>query len=371
MTPAFPRGARRAALLLACTGLVGVQACDIPSEAPILQQTWIVPTDSASIGAASVLPAGVFVVPGPPASFSFTTVTPSVSTTLGAICAQPACQSATTVTAPTPAFTSPAGLLNSTISFPAGVNGITVTGGQLSVAVNNSLGFDPLRPNGVNTAPYGEVIITVSSGAVSRTDTLRGSPTLGMPNGTTTPLSVTLPTGVYSGTVSVAISVTAPAGGNASMHRDNAFQLQSSLQGFAVSQATVVVNNVAVSTSPVSFSLSDVDVGDHVQGGALLLDIVNPFAATASVDVVLAAPAQNGDPAVTINKAIQITSSPTSSVTVALTQSDLQSLLGKGGVSIRVNGTVNGTGAGNTIVVTPTSQITLRTQLQLILNVGS
>ena len=368
MTLSIPRRSRRVALLVA---LAGVAACDIPSSAPILQQTWIVPTDSATIGAATLLPSGVSITAGATPTFIVSTPATVVNTNLGAICSQPACQSATTVSAPTPAFTSPVGLLGSTVNLPAGVSGVTVTGGTLNVVVTNNLGFDPLRPNGVNAAPYGQIIVTVSSGTVARTDTIRGSSTQGLPNALATTLVVNLPTGVYAGSVSIAISVVVPAGGTASLNRNNAFALTSTLQNFGVSQATVVVSGVAVNTAPTSFSLSDVDLGNQVQSGAVLLDVSNPFTASAALNLLLAAPAQSGEAAVNISKPITIPAQPSSSITVALTQSELQSLLGKTGVSIRVTGTASGTGAGNTTSVTPTSRITLRTRLQLILNVGA
>lgn len=368
MTLSIPRRLHGVALLATLTGIA---ACDIPSEAPIFQQTWIVPTDSATIGVTTLLPSGVSVTAGATPSFAVTTPATVVNTTLGAICSQPACQSATTVNAPTPAFTSPAGLLGSTVNLPTGVTGVTVTGGTLNVVVTNNLGFDPLRPNGVSTAPYGQIIVAVSSGTVARTDTIRGSPTQGVPNATATTLSVNLPTGVYAGSVSIALSLVVPAGSSANLNRNNSFALTSTLQNFGVSQATVVVNNVAVNTAPTSFSLSDVDLGEQVQAGAVLLDIANPFTASAALNLLLAAPAQGGGPAVNISKPITIPAQPNSSVTVNLNQAELRSLLGKSGVSIRVTGNATGTGAGNSTSVLPTSQIVLRTRLQLVLNVGA
>ncbi|MDH5233428.1 MAG: hypothetical protein OEW77_00610 [Gemmatimonadota bacterium] len=373
MIPSAPRRAslRRPRIVASLLALAGVAACDIPSSAPIFQQTWIVPTDSTTIGVSTFLPAGVSVSGGGAPSFLLTTPSTAVNTTLGALCGQPACQSSTTVSAPTPAFTSPPGLLGSTVALPSGVNSATVTGGTLNVVIVNNLGFDPLRPNGTGTAPYGRIIFTISSGTVARTDTIVGSPTVGVPNGTTTTLVATLPTGVYASSVSVNVTLVVPAGGTASLNRNNAFALTSTLQNFAVSQATVVVNNVAVNTSPTSFSLSDVDLSKEVQSGGVFLDIDNPFTAAAALDLVLAAPAQGGAPAVSISKPITIPAQPTSSTSVMLSQSELQSLLGKTGVSVRVTGTANGTGAGNTTSLTPTSHITIRTRLQLVLNVGA
>lgn len=372
MTRAPSHRPRRAALLIALVGVASVAACDLPSEAPIFQQTWIVPTDSASIGATTLLPSGVRdTVIGATPAFVVSPSATVVNTTLGSICSASACQSVTTVSAPTPAFTSPAGLLGSTINLPTGVNSAIVTGGTLRVSITNNLGFDPLRPNGPVTAPYGQIIFSISSGAVTRTDTIRGSASQGLPTAATTALTATLPTGVYAGSVSIAVTLVVPAGGTASLNRANTFSLTSSLQNFSVSQATIMVNNVAINTSPVSFGLSDVDLVDQVQGGGVLLDIVNPFTVSATLNVVFAAPAQGTGSAVTISKPITIPAQRTSSTSVTLTQAELRSLLGKSGVSIRVDGTATGTGVGRSTIVEPASQITLRTKLQLILNVGA
>lgn len=363
----IPRRSRVVAYLLA---LLGFAACDIPSSAPILQQTWIVPTDSATIGVATFLPAGVAITGGATPSFAITTSATVVNTTLGAMCAQAACQSATTVSAPTPAFTSPPGLLGSTVNLPGGVNSVTVTGGTLNVVITNNLGFDPLKPNG-NAAPFGRIIFTISSGTVARTDTIVGSATIGVPNGTATTLTTTLPLGVYAASVSIALTVVVPAGGTASLNRNNSFALTSTLQNLAVSQATVVVNNVAINTSPTTFSLSDVDLAKQVESGAILLDVDNPFTVAGTVNVLLTAPAQGGGPAVSISKPITIPAQPTSATTVLLSQAELQSLLGKQGVNIRVTGNASGTGAGNSTPITPAGRITLRTRLRLVLNVGA
>jgi hypothetical protein len=360
------RRASRAALLMP---LAVLAACDLPSEAPIFEQTWVVPADSVSVGVSNLLPAGVSLNGGGTA-FVFTAPAANINTTLGAVCAQPACQSGATVNAPVPAFTSSGGALSSSISFPAGVNTATVSGGTLALGITNNLGFDPLRPNGA-AAPFGRLIITVSSGTTTRTDTIQGSASQGIANGATTNLNVTLPTGSYTNTVSLAMSLVVPAGANANLSASNAISVNGVLQNLGVSQATVVVTNRAVSTAPSAFDLDGLDFDDQVQGGAIILDIANPFTAAGTLNVVIAAPAQGGAGPVTITKTVTVAAQPSSSQTVTLTRAELVSLLGKTGVNVSTNGTVTGTGAGNTVTVAPTSQITVRTQMQLILHVGA
>jgi len=360
------RRVSHAALLIP---LAVLAACDLPSEAPIFEQTWVVPADSVTVGVSNLLPAGV-ALNGGGTAFVVTAPAANINTSLGAVCGQAACQSGVTVNAPVPAFTSTGGALASTISLPAGVNNATISGGNLALAITNNLGFDPLRPNGAS-APYGRLLVTVASGTTTRTDTIQGSASQGIANGTLTNLSVVLPTGSYTSTVNLTMSLVVPAGANANLSASNAISVNGALQNLAVSQATVVVTNRAINTAPTSFDLDGLDFDEQVQGGAIILDIANPFTAAGTLNVVIAAPAQAGAGAVNITKTVTVAAQPNSSQTVSLTRAELVSLLGKSGVTVSTNGTVTGTGAGNTVSVSPTSQITVRTQMQLILHVGA
>lgn len=356
------------AALLATTGVVA--ACDnpLPSSAPILQQTWVVPGDSVTVGVSQILPAGVNLNGGGTA-FVVSTPSANLSTTLGALCGIAACQSTTTATVPVPAFTSGASTLSSTIAMPAGVTTATVTGGNVVLAVANNLGFDPLRPNGAS-APYGRLIVTRTSGTATRTDTIGGA-TQAMPTGATTTLTLALPTGTWSGSLTFGLVFDVPAGGNATLNANNGLSLSASLQTLTVSAATVVVNNDAVNTAPSAFNLEDVDFADQVESGGFEIDVANPFTASAALTMQISAPAQLGQPAVSISKALAIAATPTSSTQVALTKAELQSLVGKANVTIAVNGTATGTGAGNTVSVSPAQKITMRTKIRLVLNVGA
>lgn len=345
-------------------------ACEIPSEAPILQQTWVVPGDSVAVNVSQILPANIAVNVGGTAFFITMPAPVVISTTLGALCAQPACQSGGAVVAPVPAFTSPVGLLSNTVSLPATVTAATVTAGTMNVSVTNNLGFDPLRPNGTGAVAYGQVSVTITSGAVNATTNFNGA-TQAMPTAAITDLAVPLPTGAYTGNITVAVSVTVPAGNPASMSASNGFSVSSSVTGLSVSQATVVVTNESITTAPTQYDLEDVDFADQVESGGFILDITNPFTAAADVTLAISAPAQGGSPAVLINKNINIAATPASTVTIPLSKAELQSLVGKTGVAMAITGTANGTGAGNTVSVTPSARIILHTKVQLILNVGA
>lgn len=371
MLPTSRRRARRAASLASLATLAAFTACDVPTEAPIFQQTWIVPSDSVTVDASEIVPVGVTIGAGATPTFVFATPSANIATTLAEICGQPACQSPVTATVPTPAFSSPDGLLVASVSFPTGVEAATVTAGAFHIAITNNLGFDPLRPNGAGSAPYGQLVVTFSSGALTASYTIDGSPTQGMPNGVTTPLVLQLPAGTYTGSVGIELSLDVPAGAAATINGSNGLAIAASIQGLAVSQATVSVPNEPVDTDPTEFDLEDVDFADQVEGGALLLTTLNPFTATAALTATIEAPAQDGQPAVLITKPVVIPATPTSTATIDLSKAEITSLLGKSGVTMRVSGTVNGTGPGNTIIITPSSRIVVRTQLRLILNIGA
>jgi hypothetical protein len=372
MLPILQRRVRRVVSFASLASLATIVACDIPSEAPIFQQTWIVPSDSVTVDAAEIAPNGVLVTAGAPPAFEFTTPSANIATTLADVCGQPACQTAVTVTVPTPAFTSPDDEMTATIAFPAGVTAATVTGGAFNLAITNNLGFDPLRPNGAGSAPYGTLSMSVTSGAVTANYVITGSPTVGLPHGATTPLVLQLPTGTYTGSVRIELALNVPAGNPATINGSNGLEIAASIQGLRVTQTTVALVNETVNTEATEFDLEDIDFADEVEGGALLLTTVNPFTASAQLDVVIVAPPQqDGRPQVTITKTITIPAQPTSTATVTLSKAEMASLLGKGGVTMRVNGAVNGTGPGGTLVLTPTSRIIVRTQLQLILNIGA
>jgi hypothetical protein len=186
-----------------------------------------------------------------------------------------------------------------------------------------------------------------------------------------TTFSIPLPTGTYSNSITVDIRVTAPQGGSATINSTNTVSVAASIGSLAISSASIVVNAKPISNTPEEFDLEDVDLGDLVEGGGVVLTIVNPFNATANMSLTFAAPPQGGQPAVNIVKGFNMAANATSVVNLTMLKSELEQLLGRSGVTVTVNGSATGTGPGNTVTVTPTSTITVRNQLSLTLNVGA
>lgn len=349
----------------------GLVACDLPSSAPIFQQTWVVPGDSITVSVADFLPDGVSVTAGATPSFALDVPAASIGANLGQICGQPECQTPGTVTVPIPAFRSGDDLLETTVNFPDAVRSVTISAGALRLEIDNGLGFDPLRPNGAGNAPYGVIIVRIASGAgIARTDTIAGSATQGIPTGQVTVLELPLPTGTYASTLEAAVVFDVPAGQSATIDASNSLTLSVSVPSLTIPQAEVAVVAQSVETDPTEFDLADSDFGDEVESGGMLFTIVNPFSAAASLNVLLEAPAQNGHAAVSIARALQIPTQSTSTAEVLLSGSELRSLLGRSGVTIRATGTVTGTGTGNGVTIVPTARMTIRSQLRLTLNVG-
>ncbi len=362
-----PRRAPHAIALALLAGLPLLAACDVPSEAPIFRQTWVVPADTVTVAAADLVPDGITISGN---AFAFDTPGATFSATLAELCGEPACQAPGTVTAPTPAFTTAPGALASSVDFPAGVTSATSGGAIINIQITNNLGFDPLRPNGAGTAPFGTMTITVSSGTSEQVYTLNGA-TQSLANGLATPLVLLLPNGLtLAGALDVDVAFDVPAGGSATISGSNGIDVAVSVQEFLVTQATIALNETVL-TDPTEFDLEDIDFGDEVQGGAILMDIVNPLTASGTFSAVIAAPAQDGQPAVTITKAFAIAAQPTSTATITLSQSELRSIIGKQAVNIRMDGTVVGTGPGGTVTVTPASEITVRTKLQFTIDIGA
>lgn len=363
---------RRPLRAVALASTVVFAACDLPTQGgPVFQQTWLVPGDSVTVSVTNLLPADVR-IDSAAAPLAFTLQSQpgaTIATTLGDICGS-ACTSLDGQTAPKPEFTSPDGTLGATVAFPTGVNAFALSGGILNFDITNDLGFDPLRPAAGDGVAYGHMVVTIASGLLTHTDTIQGSATLGIPTGGTTSLFLLLPTGTYADSLTVSLTMYSPAGDPVAIDSTRTLAVAASLRTLEMTSASVVVANRAFSTDSSAFDLSDVEGAENVEQGGLRLTIINPFAATAMLNLVLAAPAQNGEGAVAVARSISVPAAQTSSVGITLTKNELSSLLGKTGVTISSSGTVSGAGAGSTVAVTPTQEIKIRTQLQLTFNVG-
>ncbi len=329
-------------------------ACDVPTDVPKWDMTWSVPSKSTSISVNSMLPTGVSSIGN---AFYVNVNGVSILRSLGQDCA--ACLAADGLTVPKPAFT---GTGTATAVLPASVVSAVLSNTTMSVAIQHTFGFDPLRPSAAAGAPTGWIRIVVTSGGV-----VIGRDSI---NGATTPLPsgpVILRTFPLTGTVSatdgviVTSTINSPAGDAVQMiaSRSMVFAVQS--PSLTVTSAQVNLTNQAVNAAATAMDLSGVDatIRDRALGGTLFLTIANPFAVTGALTLNFA----GSSPAV--SKSINL-SSGNSTPSVTFTAAELKALLGK-----NINLTVTGTVSGNPVTVQPSQSVTVGTRLQVTLNSAS
>lgn len=350
---------RRLRLLGALSGLSALSlgaACDIPTEAPIVDQRWVVPSQTSRISVANLLPSGVTIL-GDSSGFTVSAAAASVTRALSQDC--PTCVAGNGFTGPKPAFTATASM---TTSLPSDISSATLTGGSLVINVTNNYGFDPLRPNGA-AAPFGNATITVSNGNTSLGTTTVDGSTQALPaNGGT--LNVTVPlAGTITGSspVTVTITLSSPAGSPVFMDASKTIVVTATPTGLKVATAGVSVAGRTLSTTT-SMNLSDVDqsISDHVLSGALLLTIVNPFTVTSNLTVTL-----KPDNGAAITKPLTL-GLGTTTQSIALLQSELKSLLGHN-VTLTVTGTPSSSGA---VTISPKQAVVVTAKLDISLELG-
>jgi hypothetical protein len=336
---------KRAATIAAATALLGV-ACGLPTEVPLWDMTWSVPSKGSTINVNSLLPAGVTAAAN---RFTVTVDPINVTRVLGDDCT--ACAAANGQNVPKPAFTATG---TGSATLPSGVTGATLTGSNLDVTITNNLGFDPLRPSAV---ARGWIRFVISSGAtVIGRDSLNGA-VAGLPAGTTT-RSIALTGNVTSAGVSVVMTLDSPAGDAILMDASRTLTFRATANPVAASAAQVSLTNQAVNAEPTEVDLSDVDsaIRNRVLNGILTLAIVNPFAVTGNLTLSFT----GGSAPVT--KPV-VLAAGSSTVEVAMSAAELQAILGSN-VTLLITGTVNGTGVN----VTPGQTVAVTTRLTLTLN---
>lgn len=338
--------------------LFTLAACDVPTSAPINDMRWVVPSQSVTIAVSDILPAGVSVT-SDNTGFAVAASTTSVTRALSQDC--PACAAANGLVAPKPAFT---GNASSSTALPSDVTSATLTGGSLQVNVTNNYTFDPLRPSAVAGSPRGFALITVTSGStVVGKDSVDGALFVLPANGGTLARSIPL-SGAISGASPLTMNVTlnSPSGDPVLIDASRSLVVTAAPANLKVASATVAVVNRQVSTSTnVDLSSIDSTIIRHVQAGALLMTVVNPFNITGTLTVRLAP--NGGTPVV---KSVSLATG-TSAPSVSFSQSEIASLLGHN-VTMTLSGAVNA--SGGAVTISPKLAVSVTTKLDLSLEVG-
>ncbi len=347
----------RAMSALSVVGLAA--ACEVPTKAPIVDVRWIVPSQSTRIAVANLLPGNVTVAAD--TSGFLIAVSPATTVTTRTLAQDcPSCVAANGQLAPKPAFTA---TVTMSTALPTDFSSATLASGSLQLVVTSGYNFDPLRPNPIAGAPNGFAVITISSaGAVIGKDSVNGATTALAPG---TALTRNIPlAGVLNGgsPVAVSIALTSPAGEQVRIDASRSISVSATPLNLKVATATVAVANKSVS-STASIDLADVDssIINRVQGGALLLTVVNPFTVTGTLTVRFV---PSGGAPITKTIALAV---GTTTPRIDFTQAELRGLLGHI-VSVSYTGTVSS--SGGSVSVSPRQAVVVTSRLQLDLEVG-
>ena len=360
MTFAPQRGTWLSRVIVGAMPLVSIVACGLPTEvpkAPLIDERWVVPTQSSRIAVGSLLPNGVTVLPD---SSGFTVAIPNstITRTLSQDCS--ACVATNGLTAPKPAFVAIASLSS---SLPVEITSSALVGGTLQVVMSHNYTFDPLRPNAAASAAKGYAVITVSNGTtVIGKDSIDGATTAFSPN-TSVTRSIPL-TGAITGSspVTASVVVNSPLGDPVLIDASRTLTATSSAVGLKVASANVtVVGRQFNSTSSIDLSGVDKTVTDHVQSGALLLTLVNPFAVTSTLTVTFSP--QGGT---NITRTVPLATG-NSTVRIDFSAAELKSLLGHK-VSLAYTGAVTPT--TGSVTISPRQAVIITTRLDVSLQVG-
>lgn len=360
MTVVRQPGTRLSRVFVGAMPLATIIACGLPTEvpkAPLLDVRWVVPTQSSRITVSSLLPNGVTIVPD---SSGFTVAIPNstVTRTLSQDCS--ACVATNGLTAPKPAFVA---LASVSSSLPAEITSAALVGGALQVVMSHNYTFDPLRPNAAPSGAKGYAVITVSNGTnVIGKDSIDGATTAFSPN-TTVTRSIPL-TGAITGTspLTASVVVNSPQGDPVVIDASRTLSATSSAVGLKVASANVtVVGRQFNSTASIDLSGIDSTVTNHVQSGALLLTLVNPFAVTSTLTVKFS---PQGGP--TITRTVPLAAG-NSTVRIDFNAVELKSLLGHN-VALAYTGAVTATTAS--VTISPRQAVVITTRLDIALQVG-
>ncbi len=346
---------QRVGLFLVVGALSG---CNVPTDLPIFDVRWVVPIEDKSISVVELLPTNVAVA-GP--NFQVDVAPFVLAQTLGGLCA--ACGPLNGLTVPKPAFNIS---YNESGTLPTDVASVELVSGSISLAIQNNLGFDPIRPA---VASPGTMTMTVYDGSVAGRvlgQVVLDGATDALPTSSLTTIPIALAPGTVTPTILTVIDLDSPLGDtNVPIDVNAGLDITATVGSILVSSATIDVDGLAVNINQTVLDVADIDadlVAD-IQTGGLILDVQNPFGV--AIDVVL----EIGGPGITtLQRNLNIGSGPTTQATLSYTAAELQSFLGQTGVFFRGSGTVTSPGVPAT--VTPTQETSIEASLDVTLELG-
>jgi hypothetical protein len=339
-------------------GALTLAGCDLPTQAPKWNTTWILPINDDTVRVAQFLPSSVDTAGG---AFVTSVKRDSVTESLGQMC--PGCAALDGTTASLPSFTV---TLTHTDSFPAQVLSITPGAGlTLAFRMDNGLGFDPLRPG---AGQFGHIVTVISDSAGNpiASDSLDGADT-SFASGTSLTRTLSLGSSPIGGHVTVAAAVSIPGSDPVLVDTSSSFRVVTLTDTVALAGVTVQLTNQNITSDSVSVDWSNIDsdIRSKMQGATLQLKIENPFSASGSGTVSF----KQGGVDVIPPKAIAF--APGSSVdTVGITQQQIQDLSAAGQSEVTVSASVTGTGPGQSVTITPVQIAVIQAHVLITILVG-
>jgi hypothetical protein len=334
--------------------LVGLPACDFPTEPPRWDQTWVVAR--IVVAATNLLPESVDVNAD---TTAFIAETPAavIHATLADVCTT--CLVVNGLRTPKPEF---ADTLATGTTLPSEIVSATLVGGAFDVVVGHNLNFDPLRPSADPTAPRGYMVFRVtSSGAVVAYDSISGNDTP-FPGGTNlTPDLSVLPVEVSS-SIDIEIYIYSPEGDSVMVQASDTAGITLHPSTVEISRVTLDAASIVVSPVHATLDFSGVDspVIDHVQSGAWLVDVDNPWDITGTLEVTLEPPF----PSIQRSLALE---AGTYRDRLDLSGGELRAMLAAGEVEVEATGSIASPG---NVVVTPAQELVVDGNLEFVVLIG-
>ncbi len=338
--------------------LLGGLACDIPTDAPELEQTWIVPVRELIVAVKELLPesadtsgGGIVVKPD----------TVIVGTTLGALCGAP-CDAANGTTVPKPAFTGNVALA---IGMPDSITEITLNNaGAAEIMLTNNLGFDPIRP-GVGVT--GRLITTITAGGVVIAgDTVSGVD-VALSSGGTLTRPIIVPAGtVIRPPIAANVVIESPAGDPVLINTAATLSSEVRVNSVEAARLNILIRAKEVATQVAELDLSAVSqvIQDHIVGAALELEVDNPLPIEGELTTRFRAAGSD-----VINPRTFLVTPGVSTLTLVFSREEFLALTDQETVEVAADGSLSGTGTGE-VTVLPDTRISTRLRIGVRVHVG-
>lgn len=345
--------ARYSRLIVAA--LIVTSACDLPTEAPRWEQTWVVPAEEVAVAVADLLPPGIGVT-ADGAAFTATTTSLDLSMMLAEMCE--GCDVVDGLVAPKPGFTA---TLTGSVELPDDLVAAALAGGELGIELEHEFTFDPLRPSGAEGDP-GYLVLSVSSnGTTLARDSVSGQDQA-FPAGAILAATLPLEPGTIANALILEVTVYSPAGDPTLIRSSDRLMVRAPPAQVAIAEATIRAAelDVAPTRTTLNFDI-DTTMLERIQRGALRFVVDNPWELTGSLVVRF----ELDDRVIERSLAIE---PGRFTRRIELPGEDLQAILGEASVELVTSGQVSA--IGGTLTVTPGQELALESEFELVVLVG-